>query len=357
MLGLILAIILTLFALFFKRSKIATGLLFILMWILFGWNYWNGDYEAYEKIYNESIFALFLNSYETGYILLNIIFKIWEFSFQEFLIVISGFSLLLLCRFVVKYSVYPALFSAIFLWVFLPLDYVLLRNFLAFSIVLQGICSLIDNVKYKYFKFILFIFLASTIHSSSIFYLLILPVIRRETQLKLSVILIAVVGGFVVYLFFGRVLLYNFLKDFGGGRSEFYQTNLITFFSLFLSQVILTNFIVYIYSKFNPEENNFLNSNFYLLIFNINLIALFLIIFYYDFSIFVRLFRHISILNCILITNVLYLLNKEKNGVFLASTLFINIFFIFYLFFFFSYFIISYKDFTIFPLFENNLIF
>lgn len=356
MLGLILAIILTVLALIFKKSKIVTVLLFILMWILFGWNYWNGDYDMYERNYKESIFALFEKTYETGYVLLNILFNSFQCSFQEFFMTMSGISLLLLLRFVLKYSLYPALFSVIFLWIFLPLDYVLLRNFIAFSIVLQGICSLIDNVKYKYLKFILFVLLASTIHSSSIFYLLILVIAARDTELKFQVILAVAVGITMFYATFGKLILYNFLEDFGRGRGEFYQTNLVTFFSLFLAQLLCTNFIVYAYSQIKAEKKTFINSNFYLLFFNINLIFFFLIVLYYDFSIFVRLFRHISIINCILITNILYHLNKNKNEELIVPKLLINVFFVLYLFFFLAYFVFPFDYFTIFPMFENNLI-
>lgn len=356
MLGLIVAIILTLLAFIFKRSKLLTVLLFVLMWILFGWNYWNGDYDMYEKRYKESIFALLENTYETGYVLLNILFNSFQFSFQQFFITMSGISLLLVLRFVLKYSLYPALFAAIFLWIFLPLDYVLLRNFMAFSIVLQGICSLIDNVKYKYLKFTLFVLLASTIHSSSMFYFLILLVVGKDKKLVFQQILFAAVGITLFYATFGKLILHNFLDDFGDGRGDFYQTNLITFFSLFLAQLLCTNFIVYAFSKIETQQKTFVNSNFYLLFFNINLIFFFLIVLYYDFSIFVRIFRHISLINCILVTNILYHLNKHKSEDLIVPKLLINVFFVLYLFFFLAYFVFPFDYFTIFPMFENNLI-
>ena len=47
----LVTIVLSVVSLIFPKSKLVAGLFFLFMWTLWGWNTWNGDYEAYEKIF------------------------------------------------------------------------------------------------------------------------------------------------------------------------------------------------------------------------------------------------------------------------------------------------------------------
>lgn len=346
---LILALLLTFLAILFKESKIITIGIFALMWILFGWNSNNGDYEAYEKIYDSSFLSLVNENYEIGYRLLCVGGNIIGLEFQEFLIVIAAIILSLWLKFILQHAIYPALVSLLFFWFFFPLDYVLLRNFLAFAIVLQGVASLIKEAKFKYIKFTIFVIIAYTIHSSSVFYLSFLLLAFSEgKELNFFRIFTLTVLGLIFYIFFAHNYIIGLLSL--GNRDEFYQTNLITFIYLLIMQIASTVFIIYLYYKIKPDISN--KPNFYLILFNINLIAFFLTIMYFDFSIFVRLYRNIAIINCLFITNAIAILPEKKFGLKLK----LSVLFVYYLIFMFNFFITPYLEDTLYALFKNNLL-
>src|SRR5699024_6560718 len=73
-----------------------------------------------------------------------------------------------------RYS--PNIQFVYFFYMLYPLfmDAVQMRNYLAFSLVAFSIRYLIEDFKYKRTKYIIFVLLASTIHITSLMYLLLL---------------------------------------------------------------------------------------------------------------------------------------------------------------------------------------
>ncbi|WP_411912030.1 EpsG family protein [Pseudomonas spirodelae] len=93
-----------------SRNKLLSVFLalpiFLVMWVLYGWNYWNGDREAYEFYYSTRD-TLASWGAEIGYGSLNILASQSGLSFQSFQILISFVTLYLVFRYMIKRTVSP----------------------------------------------------------------------------------------------------------------------------------------------------------------------------------------------------------------------------------------------------------
>lgn len=360
-LSIALSVVLSILSIFFKRSRLVAILFFIFMWLMFGWNYWNGDYDMYETRYDHYISDLFLQNddYEYGYKTLMILGNSLGLTFQQFFIAVSFVIMSLWVRTTFMLSKTPALFAFCFFLFFFPLDYVLLRNFLAFSIVVQGFISIYKNSKFKYIKYIAAVLIASTIHSSSIFYLLLLPAFLYPKILNVKkVALVAIIGLFAFIIL--DAFFIGIISENSDGRDEVYSSSITTFLIYSLFQIFNTYLIFYFYNTEKAAgftqhgtslsaKDDVRNSSTILL--NVNIILLLLIILYYSFNVTIRLSRNIAILNLIYMANILYgrpqVKVKISHGVFLLI----------YLIWFYQHFIVPVDYYTIIPLFENNLLF
>lgn len=349
--SIILAFILTLLSFVFNKSKPLAIFILAFMWVLFGWNYYNGDYEAYEKMYNEMIFIIVVDKTEILFKLLCVGGNLIGLSFQQFQIIIALLIILLWARFIFKYSNNPALFSIIFLWFFFPLDFVLLRNFFAFAVVLQGVSLLLSNGKNKYYWFVLYVALGTCIHTTSIIYLcfLLIPAYTKW-KFKYYHVVIASILGLIVY----KLFIQNFFAvamDETGERG-IYQTNFFTFMFQSLVQFSFTLFLIYV---LKTNRKYILNPNkrlFYYMLVNVNIIIFILIIFYFDYSIFIRLYRNLAIINVLALIDLLIYRNNTA-----VNKLFLSIGLTCYLGFFFLYFIVPFWGYTMESLFSFNLLF
>lgn len=343
-----ICILLTFFVLFFKESKFFAALLFIVMWIFFGWNYSNADYNMYKDMYSILIFKFDFLKYEGGYQFLMYFGQLVGLNFQQFHILIAAIVLFLVFRFFIFFSKLPALSAICFFWIFFPLQFVILRNFIAFSIVLQGLIPVLRNEKYNKQKFIFFVILASTVHISSLFYLLFLFAFK-EREIKIKTI-----GLWVFALLILVIVMHNFifliLSFAPKARAVFYKTSMFLFL-VYSGIQILNLFVVKYFLKLNSdlnakEDNDYLRMN--AIVLNINIIMLFLIPIYYELAVFIRILLNISIVNMVFITNKLFKVNNK----FFPKLVFVS-----YLLFWFFSFIFLVKENTIFPLFNNNLLF
>ena len=348
-LAVIITIFLSMASILLKKSKFLTLLFFAFTWLLFGWNHWNGDYEAYEKLYDFPQIEVILSGHEFGYNALMYLFNYLGFTFQEFFIVISFISLVLLFNFIIRYANYPAFFAVVFFLCFFPLDYVLLRNFLAFTIVLQGLILVINRHKYAKVLFVLTVLLAFLFHGTALFYL-ILVFCFGEKRINPVYVPILVFIALILYITVGNSVM-NLIFE-SSGRVSLYESSIITF--IINSFIQIVNFIImrYFYIKSLKQPPLFEGQNrFNTILININLILLFVMPLYLNYAIAVRLLWNISLVNVILMINT-YMQCKSKRD---RTNLFII--FILYIAFFFMYMIIPYIDFTLFALYKYNLIF
>lgn len=169
----ILTIVLFVAGLIFRKSKFIAFALFVLMWTLWGWNTWNGDYDVYASNYQNITFA----GYEIGYKTLYNIGNILGLSFQEFLIVYSFIVLGIIAYIVFRYVPWPAFAAAIYLLIFFQ-EFVYLRYALANSLAVLAIYAGITHQNKKSW-YIGVVLLAVTIHYAALIYLMFIPAFRN----------------------------------------------------------------------------------------------------------------------------------------------------------------------------------
>ena len=128
----IITVILFVVALLRPQSKGVAVLIFALMWSLWGWNTWNGDYEAYAEIFINPNFA----TSELGYTILNKFIGLFTDDYQVFVIIISFMLLSSILLFIVRLSPYPALFSVIYFVIYLE-EFVFIRNYILSTLLLH----------------------------------------------------------------------------------------------------------------------------------------------------------------------------------------------------------------------------
>lgn len=342
----LLIFILTFLSLILKKSKVVACFVFGLMWVLFGWNYWNGDYDMYEAMY-ENQYELLIDvfKYEGGYDVLMLISNLWGFNFQEFLIIISAFILLSLFRFLLVFSKFPPIVALFFMFALFPLQYVLLRNFLAFAIVLHGMISLLKDAKYKYIKYVLAVLIACTIHISSFFYLLFLPAFFKK---KIAPKNIYILVALTLILFILSLNLISAIIDLSPKeRNLVYDTGFFQFLLYSLIQIANLYFIShFLHKKDDPNSSDFdiMNKN----ILYVNILMLFLIVLYFKTGIFIRILINVSFINMVFITNQFRYqkYNTDWNKILIFLYLIFNFFM----------FVFVVRENSLIPMFEKNLL-
>ena len=184
-----------------KNQKHLCDFIFFVMifflWFLFAFNQWNGDRDGYELHYLSRSVSEW--GVEIGYGYLNVFFRWVGFSYQEFQVVIAALCMLLLSRYIYNFSVVPFFVLFIYAIFFFPLDYVLIRSFLAFCVFLQGLFFLFKGGFSGRLLYFLMVLLATVIHQSA-FMLLVFVFIPLDRLVS-----------FRVFVCFSR-LLYHILR-------------------------------------------------------------------------------------------------------------------------------------------------
>lgn len=160
-----------------KRSTyIFYGIIFIIMWIIGGWNTDNGDFSNYEEMYTYDILAMTTsNTPDYGFFLILEGFKLLDLSLIQARIVIYFIFLTTLSFLIFKLSKRPILVVLLYFLTLYFRDVILLRNTVAMIFLYIGIYFYISQ-EYKHRKIIFFfmVLIATTIHISFLFYLVVL---------------------------------------------------------------------------------------------------------------------------------------------------------------------------------------
>lgn len=319
---------------------------FLGLWVLYGWNYWNGDREIYELYYSRETVEGWGG--ELGYGYLNLWAHQAGFSFQSFQIFTSFVTLLLLFRYVVKRTLSPLLSLFIYAFCFFALDYVLVRNFLAFTILLQAFIVLFEGKPFSRLKYALLLALATTVHQSSFVFIvfMIMPMNRVFPLSRFFAIWICFLATYFVLR--ATVPLPESLAS----HFDYYGASLKS--SLFNAAVhissVLAMIVVVIFERksvFRVSSGGERDRELFFVL-NINLLSLFFIVLYFESEIFIRLLRTILFLNIMHCVSSLFLRRQTSLFLFL------------YIFFFGAYlvlfFLLPVADLSVIPLFQNNLL-
>ncbi|MDE6040532.1 MAG: EpsG family protein [Muribaculaceae bacterium] len=336
-----IGVLLSVLALIFKRSKVLAVLFLVLMWLLWGWNTDNGDYYNYELTYRYVVY-LFQSDYEIGFKFLMFGGELLGLSYQQFLQVLSLIILLLWSNVIFRLTDYPALALTIVFWIFFPIDYVQLRNTLAFAIVMQGLLCWIKFPRYGVIAFALTVLLASTIHSSSIFYLsFVILYFIKDWSLYRILAIATVIGVLALGL---RSVIFNHLTIQTEGRTEYYTSSAALTIIYTFIQLVNACICIKIYEYVEDEG---MDSSLFKLVAGFNILLMLLIPLYSTTAIVVRLFRNLILFDTLFYVNLLVDRDTPRQyavyGVALLCIVFIH-------------FVGPVTEYTIEPLFTENLL-
>lgn len=283
----------------FRRQEVvslyATFLLFLLAWLLYGGNYWNGDREAYEAYYLRDSLASW--GLEVGYGILNWVSNTLGLSFQLFQIVLSLVTLLLFLGYFFKTTRFVFISFFLYLVIFFPLDYVLMRHTLAFGLVLRGLCVLMASGSSSGIKFIFIILIAALFHQSAIFFSVF--AFARSDRL--------ISGNLCLFLFVGVAALYLIvfhlapLPETIRAHLDVYPASLksAVFNSLLHGFFVMLVLVAYVYSRVSIVSGcrEVFFDRAAVFIVNINLLSCVWLFLYFEAEIFVRLLRGLVFIN------------------------------------------------------------
>ncbi|MFK0087800.1 EpsG family protein [Pseudomonas sp. NPDC090755] len=319
----------------------------LVMWMLYGWNFWNGDREGYELYYytRDTIASW---GKEIGYGYLNIFASRTGLSYQGFQIIIALVTLLLVWRYVVKRTLFPFVSLLVYLVCFFSLDFVLVRNFLSFAIGLQAMLVLFENKSYSRLKYALLILLAASIHQSSlIFIIFIVMPLSRVVPLGRFLFLYTSFLCAYVLARYSLPLPASIASHF-----SYYDTSLkssLANVAVHALSVVLVSFAIFS-ERFSLRQvfNATGRDKELVFLLNLNLFSLFFIVLYFESEIFVRLLRSIIFFNMLHCVNSLFLQRR--------SYFFLGLYILFFAGYLVLFYIAPVAQFSLLPLLRDNLL-
>ena len=185
--------------------------IFLIIRIDFGNDYWmyyyffdelDHDYVTYSSL------NLYDDHFEIGWRVLNKTFSYLNLNFNSFITFLSLINVLVIYRFIKKYVPEEYYWFAVFLYVFNS-DFLLIhlsaiRQMLAIMMVLFTIELVIRR---KYFWFLIVLYITYTLHTSSLFLLILIPISMLDLKYSLRNFFI------LIFIYFALFLLGSFFGD------------------------------------------------------------------------------------------------------------------------------------------------
>lgn len=227
------------------------------------------DTANYYNRYQRASGSSFEDKYEPGYFLLEKIGLFLGADYIQFRIVTVFISLLLINKLVNKVTEKKVfLFYFVYCLFFIFIDTVQLRSFISLSIVIYALNYLIYSTRFK--KVIVYsflVFLASTIHISSLAYLVFALIgLKNRKRLAKAVAFVSLIS--VVFIFIGgnnlgvvKVVI-NIISGDSSRLSAYGETSVKFGFLYPFTLQLISVFVVFVMSEFiNKEYKSCLNSN------------------------------------------------------------------------------------------------
>ena len=300
--------LLVILGLIFPKSRIISIAVFVLVWVLM-WNETLLDYANYEYMYD------FQAASDLGYQYLCDFFYNANLPFLICKVSLTGVATLLFCIFVLRNSIYPGFVASTYLLCCSVLDMEQFRNFISFSLVLTAIPLLFDNDNRKKIIYFGVVLLASSIHVSSLFFLIFGLLDRSLFNSTKKKVLAA-----VLLLVFYYIVSAYFLGSMEERLDGYSKLGTSTFTKTMLTLMMLINFIYIHYVTFKLPRTEMVNKGLAYLynynsektIYYLN-IAIFLLLPLTFFSLtYARLYRYLAIVNCIYVSNSISTMQNNK---------------------------------------------
>jgi len=352
----ILAIVMGLNTLFFKKSKIFFCLFLLFLWLLASFNYTIADKENYYSKYLQAGYYNGVGEGEIGFLISLKIGNFLGFDFSVYLAIYFLVGLLLISRFIMKYS--DNIGYVVVLYFIYPfiIDVAQIRNFMAMAIILNAIPYLASIKKIDTIKYLLLLILAVSFHYSSVFYLIFLLVkIPNIKKLVVIVTFITTIGSVLSYVL--PNLLSSIFPFLEIQFNRYTQSSVSLYTAIGMLAYLITSLIIVYISweklRKNKEIEKKIDSKLLDVILKINITVLILypfLLYAYEFN---RIHRNILLVNYILFSHVI----TVYKGRLLQSYIFRIIIITFVLLSFYYFIFYQFSDQVFFPFFEKNYIF
>lgn len=294
-----------------KNERILTlsfVFLFIILWVLMGFNFENPDYEYYENLFVRANQGISYHAVETGFwYIIKFAAKI-GFSYSLFLKIYTLIALLLISDSIVKYTEKPSLVLVLYMCYPFLLDVAQIRHFMAIAIFTFAVRYLESYSKKNLIKYVVLIIIAASqqIMAIAFFAYLLVYLIDQKKAAKIAIILT------IINMFGCKYILQtSFVKkifslrdktiDYAGGYSNSQLFMYVCFYG------ILIILCVFLRRANNRDKSN--NSFLYKICLYSTLFIPFLMI---DFQ-YTRLFRGSILVIYIFITQQINDLKKNNN--------------------------------------------
>ena len=209
----ILCILIAILLIYLKKSKILFLIAFLFAWIIMAFVYDIADETIYISRYSRP--SLWIGQTEFLYALIIRIFHVFHFSFYQFKAAITLIQLLLVSSTIKRYAKYPAFVLMLYMIYPFALNVCQMRNALATAIIIFALRFILsDDVKatrkigpftINDLLYILFIIIATGIHTVSLFWGLLL--IAKKLSLKSTIIFTFIFNMFFTFIFTPENLL------------------------------------------------------------------------------------------------------------------------------------------------------
>ena len=202
------------------RSKIVTAMIALFIWIIVGFNTYTPDYPTYEYIYKQVSVGIGLSEFEPLFTLLMLICIKAGLSFQGFRIVFALIYTLVALAAVQKLNENNNINLVLVMFMLWPLipNVSGIRFSLASMIVCYFIPNLAENnIKYT-IRYLLGVFIATFIHMSSVFYIILILAQKKMTSFKRIAIFSLIISAILVL--YSNIPLLIISKFFDGVTSR-----------------------------------------------------------------------------------------------------------------------------------------
>ena len=267
------------------------------------------------KFYNSGINQITIINSEFGYTLLNKFFYMIGMNFEQTNMIFNLFILSLIAYSIPKYTTYITVPSSLYLIYPLFINGVQIRNSLSSAIIIFSIQFLLESDLKSTIKFIVCVLLATTLHTTSIVYVLLVVAkyfniskIRKITAvLMFSIYIIQQVFSFWLQILFGEQ---RYIEKFA------IKNTISETLFMIVWQLSLLISIILIKRKKNKSflYNSNANNRYDELVIKVNVLMLIIMPLYYlDFSV-ERLVRNLLVINFIYFAEFLKAIDKENKN-------------------------------------------
>lgn len=336
------------------KSRIYCVLGIGLIWVIMGGNNYNPDYTTYSYAYNNPDLSLFSNP---GWEYMMNIGRTLGLDYNAFLCIIISISLILIIYSTLKVTKNYSIVLFMYMFVFMIIDTIQIRNFFSVSIVLFGLSHFINDKKLGITKYIVSILIASTLHITSLYFLIILFFDKRIFKLNKLFItsVLTLIFLFQIFPKF-RGKLYFLFELFGKDYSNNFN---VSFGYIYILIINLISYFVFQYmykNKFSKIKSDSLK-RFFCICYNLNLTSFVLIPFCMINMNVYRILRYLQFFNLILFSSIYKSSIDKKKLTLNRKELSLNIvIFINYLvWFYFIYFIYGEFDKIVTVVLKNNI--